>query len=267
MKQVRHLFIYAMVMLSGCSSLPTPVLTPDAPFFSVVTYNINWGAPDAYGVLESLVDVDADIVCLQETHIQWERFLKQSLKDEYPYSYFHSSGGAGGIAFLSKYPFINVTPLSSDAGWFPALLGKIKTKLGTIQILNVHLTPPVSDTAIKTVSAYSGIPNVHRKELAEFLSSADAGLPLVIAGDFNENENRAAVKHLVKNGFTDALSLYDTKTKTWSWKLFPWFTLTNRYDHALFSGHLHCTGARVIENESSDHRPVAAVFVRSSSLF
>lgn len=37
-------------------------------------------------------------------------------------------------------------------------------------------------------------------------------------------------------------------------------TLSARFDHILYSEHLHCLEARVLEEGSSDHFPIIAVF-------
>jgi len=127
----------------------------------------------------------------------------------------------------------------------------------------VHLRPPLNDNASPTVSAYIESPDIHRRELAHFLRSANPEAPLIVAGDFNENEHREAVRELLNSGFTDALSEYDTGSKTWSWKVLPGLTLTNRFDHIVFNKHLRCTGAKVVDVKASDHRPVMAVLVDS----
>lgn len=258
--------LLTMVFLVGCASLPESDLAPGEPALRVVTYNINWGGPNPLQVADFLLHADADLICLQETHRQWETFLKSHLAGSYPYDSFHSSGGAGGIAFMSKHPLSNVRLLKAHAGWFPALIADVQTELGSVQVLNVHLRPPLSDDASVTVSAYCESPEIHHRELACFLPSADVDVPLIVAGDFNENERRQAVKELLHDGFTDALSLFDRKSETWSWRLFPGFTLKNRYDHILFNRHFRCTGAEVADVRASDHRPVLAVLVQNKEL-
>ncbi len=247
----------------GCKSLPQANFAPSQPSVAIVTYNINWGSPNPEQVAEFLQAANADIVCLQETHRQWEVFLQDRLSKIYPYCSFHSSRGAGGIAFMSKYPLNNIRLLKAQAGWFPALIADVVTPIGSLQILNVHLRPPLNDQASATVSAYYESSNIHQKELAYFLQSADLNAPLIIAGDFNENERRKAIQGLLAEGFTDALSLFDTKSQTWTWKVLPGLTLKNRYDHILFNQHLHCTGAKVVDVKASDHRPVHAVLVNN----
>ena len=260
------LLLLPLLSLVGCASLPEPNLTPSESALRLVTYNINWGGPNPEQVAKFLLAADADLICLQETHRQWESFLRSHLSEFYPYSSFHSSGGAGGIAFMSKHRLDNVRLLKANVGWFSALIADIETAIGSVQVLNVHLRPPLNDNASATVSAYYESSDIHHRELDYFLQSADMNAPLIIAGDFNENERRKAIRGLLDKGFTDALSLYDRRSKTWSWRVLPGLTLKNRYDHIIFNKHLHCTGAKVIDVRASDHRPVLAVLVENKKM-
>jgi endonuclease/exonuclease/phosphatase family metal-dependent hydrolase len=85
-------------------------------------------------------------------------------------------------------------------------------------------------------------------------------MPLIIAGDFNENESKEGIAWLKTQDFTDALSLYDEHSPTWQLKV-PLITLKNRYDHVMLSRHLSCTGATVVNVNASDHMPIVAVIV------
>ena len=243
----------------GCVMQTQPDFSPDQPHIVIVTYNINFGMVNPQNVVNFLSEVDADIICLQETHKYWETFLNENLKQQYPYSIYKDFGGAGGIAILSKHQVENVTIVEPNEGWFPAIYSDIQTPIGKVQILNVHLKPPLSEQGSVSVSAYYDTPDLHLKEIQGFLQQIDLNKPLIIAGDFNENENDRAINWLNNQGFTDSLSEYDMYGKTWKWKVFPLITLKNRYDHIIFSDNFHCTGAGVIDINASDHMPVISV--------
>jgi endonuclease/exonuclease/phosphatase family metal-dependent hydrolase len=74
-----------------------------------------------------------------------------------------------------------------------------------------------------------------------------------------------AMQWLIEQDFTDALSSYDTYTKTWKWDTSYGIGLSNRYDHIVISKHLQCTGAGVTQVKASDHMPVLAVVVLKES--
>lgn len=255
-------FALLALLVTGCRSLPEPQFSPPGRSLKVVTYNINYGGRNADRVAEYLRQIDADVVFLQETHERWESFLKQRLRPVYPHMGFHSSGG---VAFLSKYKLVHVKVLPAQAGWFPALKAEAVTDLGGVQLLNVHLKPPLTETGSVSVSAYAGAPSVHRRELEGFLKDVDLNRPLIIAGDFNEHEDRGGIGSLRARGFTDALSQFDRSSKTWRWRVNSVIGLANRYDHVLYNSHLYCTGAAVHRVDASDHLPVYAVIINRSS--
>lgn len=162
---------------------------------------------------------------------------------------------------MSKYKLDDVRLIEPTEGWFPGLLADIQTPLGMVQVLNVHLRPALSDQGSFRPSAYYRTPGIHIKELEGFLAYTDAEKPLIIAGDFNEHEDRKAIRWLIDQDFTDVLSVYDTSSKTWVWDTSFGITLDNRYDHIVISKDLQCVGAKVVEVKGSDHMPVLAVIV------
>ncbi|GAA5496121.1 hypothetical protein Rhal01_02303 [Rubritalea halochordaticola] len=257
------LSLIVLVLLPCCQTLPQPEFSPKQDSVKVVTYNVNVSGSGAEEVAKYLRKEDADIVYLQETHDQWEEYLCRHLGKQYTHAYFHSSRGAGGIAFLSKYPLKKLKVIEPERGWFPALAASVDTEIGELQLLNVHLRPPLSDEASVTVSAYYQSPEIHRAELAGFLKHMDGDKPLIVSGDFNENTSKAGVQYLLERGFRDALSGFDTKTETWRWKVSPGIAISNRYDHVIYSKTLHCTGAKVTHLGASDHEPVTAVLIKA----
>ncbi|MHC4545924.1 MAG: endonuclease/exonuclease/phosphatase family protein [Planctomycetota bacterium] len=260
----RHIVILLIIVLTcGCASLPETDFSPDIPHVKIVSYNVNWGFVKPGNVADFLSDVDADVICMQETHRYWEVFLKEWLLERYPHSAFEGWGGAGGIAIMSKYKLEKVKLIEPKSGWFPSLLAEVRTPIGLVQFLNVHLKPPLSDEGTVRLSALYRTPNIHLKEIEEFVAKTDSTKPLVIAGDFNEDEGGKAIRWLNDKGFMDALSIYDTYTKTWEWKVYGAIRLKNRYDHIMVSKGLDCVGARVTKVDASDHMPVLAVIVPS----
>jgi endonuclease/exonuclease/phosphatase family metal-dependent hydrolase len=254
--------VVALVSLSTCATLRTPRPAVGARL-AVLTYNINWGQPDQTEALAAIRDADADIVCLQETTPRWERFLVPRLRELYPHQRFRHSPGAGGQAILSKRPFRDVEWSTPGAGWFPFWVVEAQTEMGDVQIAGVHLRPPLGENGGLSVGAYLRSGSTHRREVEELMSHIDPARPLIIAGDFNEEDSGTAIEWLDERGLTDALPLFDRSTDTWRWPTSV-LTLTGRYDHVVFSRHFDCVRAEVIERGESDHLPVLAVLELSS---
>jgi len=251
--------------LSGCRSQPVrPEMTPTAPHFRVATYNINWGMPAPRETLRAIEATRADTVCLQEVTAEWVRYLLPHLREGYPYHEFRLWRGAAGMAIFSKMPFRSVTDLPPRAGWFPAWLIRAQTPVGEVEILNLHLKPPLSERGSVTISAYLDAGRIHEAEVRDFCTRMDGTLPRLVLGDFNEGDYGDGVGWLRERGMTDSLREFDRYTDTWKWRVSV-ATLKKRLDHILYSEELTCLDARVVPLGGSDHYPVVALFTAAFS--
>jgi endonuclease/exonuclease/phosphatase family metal-dependent hydrolase len=248
----------ALGLALGCASLRTPE-TPAGPHFSVMTYNVNWGGPGAQLTLGAIRSADADVVCLQETTPDWERYLRPRLSDTYPHMRFRHDRGAGGQAVLSRLPLTERAFLRPTAGWFPGWLLEVHSPVGPVQLLCVHLRPALNDRGSLTPSSYVRTRSIRLAEVRGFHKQLNPRRAAVVLGDFNEDDSGAAVSWLVEHGMTDALPEFDRSTYTWEWPTSV-VTFRDRLDHILYSKHLHCHSARVLRAGASDHFPVIAVF-------
>jgi vancomycin resistance protein VanJ len=247
-------------LLAGCRSARRP--EPAAgPHFTILTYNVNWGAPRPDLAAEIIGRSGADIVCLQETTAAWERYLRAHLSREYPFMEFRESKArkGGGLAFLSKLAGSEIAYVPSETDWFDGWLRAFNTEVGTVQVLNVHLRPPVGKRGAWTPSGYLFTGKERLQEMQRFYAARRSELRTVIAGDFNDVENGAPVKWLKHQGMSDALSEFDRSSPTWEWRVGP-ITLHRRMDHILYSAGLNCSASAVTLAGASDHFPVMASF-------
>lgn len=219
---------------------------------SVVSYNVNYSFINE-GIVEILDTIDADVVCLQETNASWQKILTKDLKNKYPFTSFKHYGTAGGLAVLSKLPIVKSNYIKNKPGWFPAWAITVLNHGDSIQLLNIHLKPGLTSKGRIGWNAYFKAEQIHIQELTHFMKFLNSTLPTIILGDFNENGE--AIKWLSEKGFSDALSMYDKKTKTWRWII-----LKGKYDHLVFNSKITCSKAQVFKVGKSDHFPVYAEF-------
>lgn len=233
---------------------------PTGPHVSVMTYNVNWGGPRPDLAVEIISQSDADIVCLQETTRPWEDYLRKNLQHDYATMEFRTTPGraGGGLGILSTYALQNVDYIPSRNNFFDGWIVMVQTPLGPVQILNVHLKPPVNDEGKFGVSGYVVSQDDREEELKYFLSHAQDDVPVIVLGDFNEGENGKAVGWLEDQGFTNALPAFDRYTHTWHWDL-GLFNVKRRLDHILYPDSLQCYSALVLKRGGSDHYPVLAI--------
>ena len=244
----------------GCRSTRAPETVTPGVGLSLLTYNVNWGGVGADEVAAILKDSDADILCLQETTPAWEKYLRQQIGSRFKFAAFRDSAGrmGGGFAFFSKVPAREVAYVRSETGWFDGWIVQFETALGPLQVLNVHLRPPVSDRG-GWVSGYLGTRDDRLREIEKFYQHIKPNVPLIVAGDFNDSENSPAIEWLKKRGLSNALPQFDSSSPTWQWK-YRGIQLRRRMDHIMYSPELHCASARVFPDGPSDHFPVMAIF-------
>lgn len=241
----------------GCT--PTRALEmPRGPHFSVLTYNVNFGGPGADRTVDVIADLDADIVCLQETTPEWEALLRGRLGAQYPRMTFMHFGGAGGMAVLSRLEVSQVERVPPGAGWFPAWVFHAATPCGPVQVACVHFRPGLREDGKVSAGAFLAAGDIRRREAEALWGRLKPGMPTLVLGDFNEGGGRA-VEYLASRGMTDALAEFDRTSHTWRWPTAVG-TVTARFDHVFHGASLRCLRAEVFDRGASDHLPIRAVF-------
>eukprot|EP01100_Stratorugosa_tubuloviscum_P006106 TRINITY_DN2650_c0_g2_i1.p1 TRINITY_DN2650_c0_g2~~TRINITY_DN2650_c0_g2_i1.p1 ORF type:complete len:434 (-),score=144.88 TRINITY_DN2650_c0_g2_i1:56-1357(-) len=256
-----------------------PEVTAEINSFSLATYNLNYALCvigtlpiEENSIVEALISCQADIVCLQETSIDWEFFLKthQTLKQIYKYFLFQAPGNhsipAGGIGIISKFPISSCKSIESPVRWFPAHLYEISVPnpIGVIQVLNLHLRPPLTESALPLLHAYVNSKSERVKEVLFYSKYIDFKKPIIVCGDFNEGINGASVQFWIKNMLMNhCLKEHKSQIATWHWKLPGGLEVSAQFDH-MFYANLLCKSARCIHSGVSDHYPVVAEFTRKS---
>lgn len=244
-----------------------PALAADGDAtMTVMSYNVNFGLEGDEAGIDAIRAGGADIVVLQETTPGWERAIRGALRDEYPHMTFRHCCGAGGLAFLSKHPISEreyVDPI--DGGWFPAWRVIVRAPLGDVQVLAVHLHPPLDENG-SVVSGYFPSKRVRRREIEAFapLLDKDPTLPALVVGDFNEDERGLALRFLAGRGLVTVLPAFQPDADTWQWQtsLGP---VKQRLDHVVADARLVALDARVLNAGRSDHYPVVATFRRAAA--
>ena len=258
------------LLSSGCSHAPErqPTAPGPRPALRLMTYNVNFGIAGDGPTLAAIESGQADVVFLQEINKPWETSLRATFGAAYPHAVFYPRGGAGGIGVMSRLPIRaqQLIPREEGDGWFPALRLVLDSPLGALQVLVVHLRPPVSDGG-SFVSGHFTAPAIHEKEIARFCQTLDRNLPTMVVGDFNEEEDGRAVDYLARGAcgnrkMKSALPEFAPDRPTWRWPT-TFHTFERRLDHIVYDGRLEPLSVEVLDAGRSDHFPVVGVFVRA----
>ena len=256
--RVPSLAIVVLVAAACVHRSPTVPATAAGPRVTVMTYNVNFGlAGDSEGI-DAIREGDADVVLLQETTAEWELALRAQLSETYPHMQFRHCCRAGGMAILSRYPVHDGDYVTTDAGMFPAWRVIVTSPVGPLQLLNVHLRPPVSDSG-SVVSGHFTTRSVREHEITQLYVLLDETMPAVIAGDFNEEHSGRALQYLRDRGYRDTRPA--DAPPTWRWKT-SIGTLRSALDHIVHDDALVAIDSRIIRRGRSDHLPVIATFAK-----
>jgi vancomycin resistance protein VanJ len=264
----RPLFCFVLLLLSPLTACARPAQAPSAPnpgrpHFTLLTFNVNYGLRDAPQNLRAIVDADADVVLLQEATPALERATLRLMKTLYPHQQYRYCCGAGGLGVLSKHPFEDVNYIDSPIGWFPGWWVRVDTPAGPVQVLSVHLRPPVSDGG-SWVKGYFTTGPLRLKELAAYMAKREAGVPTIVAGDFNETRG-AAMDLLRGAGLDDAVAAFHSgDAVTWRWRTRVG-DIELALDHVFHDDGLRARNAEVLDAGASDHLPVKVLFEQGTA--
>lgn len=221
----------------------------------LVTYNLNYSNSDPRGSLDAIAAADADVVLLQEITAGWQRALADRFAAQYSTHIFRlHRRNAGGLAVLSKLPIGGEELLSPpEGGWFPAQRVVVTTTFGECELLHVHLRPALDHGS--WISGFMNTPPVREQEIKKYWRELAHALPVVVAGDFNEDPSGLAIAFLEQHGMT---RLATSGPRTWHYAEDAWDVLKMDLDHIVISPELAAHDPRVLDAGTSDHRPVVA---------
>jgi endonuclease/exonuclease/phosphatase family metal-dependent hydrolase len=259
---VRRGLVPALLITAlACARSPirTAKTAGPGPSLKVMTYNVNFGIPGDASTIRAIRESGADVVFLQETNARWEEALWSTTSDIYPLTAFHHWGGAGGLGVLSRLPFDDGGLIRPEGdGWFPGWRLIVTTAFGPVQVLSVHLHPPVSEGG-SFVAGYFTTGGVRKGEMERFVAHLDPALPTLIVGDFNEADGQA-MRFLASRGLRSALPEFKPHANTWHWPTSV-MTFRERLDHIVYDPRLEPLMAEVLYQGRSDHYPVISVLV------
>jgi vancomycin resistance protein VanJ len=221
----------------------------------LATYNLNYSNPDPRGSLDAIAAADADVVLLQEITAGWQRALADRFAAQYPTHIFRlHRRNAGGLAVLSKYPIGGEEMLAPpEGGWFPAQRMVVTSPFGECELLHVHLRPALDHGS--WISGFMTTPPVREQEIKSYWKALAHALPVIVAGDFNEDPSGLALAFLEQQGMT---RLVTSGPRTWHYEEDAWDVLKMDLDHIVISPELAAHDPRVLDAGTSDHRPVIA---------
>lgn len=238
----------------------------DASSLRVVTFNLDCRNPHPDQILGALKSANADVLFLQETTVETERFLATQLNASYPY--FYATGHLGrfaeeGLAFASRFQLYDVTFTPPDKGFFGFYSATCRVGETTVRLINVHLTPFLIRPQMGitgTLAEIQGTEDIHAAEMNAIVQSFDVGQPVIVGGDFNSFSTLAAPSRFVKLGLVDSFAATHPNPDaypTWNGAVDS-VNLRLRLDYLFHTRRFKTVRSEIIEQGGSDHFPVVS---------
>ncbi len=264
---------------------------PDIPYFrkkykvKIVSYNVNGiRAALSKGFLEWLVNVDADVVCLQEIKAQVDQ-LETALFEQagYPYHYWFSAQkkGYSGVAILAKSKpdqIIFGTGIASMD-----LEGRnLRADFGELSVMSMYLPSGTNIDRLDFKLNYMA-------EIQEYLNDLRNSRPnLIVLGDYNichqaidihdpvGNKNtsgflpveREWIGNFINSGFIDSFRFFNNEPHNYTWWSYRANARNNnkgwRLDYGMVSEPLRNRIKRSVilpDAKHSDHCPILVEIV------
>ena len=229
-----------------------------ATAFTVATYNILFQNLDLPGVVTVIREAQADLICLQETNADSEKFLREKLGGEYPHQVYFGGKGSDGLGVLSKAPLRGVKFLEPKFGTRGTVIGETRLGGTNVQFANLHLTTPRTrgvNSLPGVLKMFADAGETHGKEIARIHEALSADRPTLVLGDFNSFSFSAAQTFLKERGFSDSFATVNPQADeqpTWRGK-FQQNEWRFRIDYIFTGTNLVTTSSRLIKSEASDH--------------
>ena len=237
----------AGLTLTACSHLPLATEQP----IRVIVFNMHAGKDAAGqsnldGVASLITNTGADLVLLQDVDSSTLGTLGTKLQ-------YSSAGGQYGVAALARgfigfnttYP-LTITPAAASGEAAPtprvalAIVASLRT--GDFGAINTQFDPAEGRVGDQNVA-----------QLANAIGSQKAaGKPLAVGGSFNATPDHPGFARLKALGLRDAW----TECGSGDGFTYPSDTPAKRIDYLFLAGDLHCSAAKVVETQISDHRPL-----------
>jgi endonuclease/exonuclease/phosphatase (EEP) superfamily protein YafD len=157
---------------------------------------------------------------------------------------------AGGLAALSRAPIDHdeLIPATPD-GWFPAQ----RVVVAGFEVLHVHLRPAMDERG--WVTGYVTTPPIRLRQIQAYWTHVARELPVIVAGDYNEEPAGTTCAFLAAQGLARVAT---AGAKTWHYVRDGREVLALDIDHVMVDDRVIASDARVLDDGTSDHRPVVA---------
>ncbi|MFQ5922415.1 MAG: endonuclease/exonuclease/phosphatase family protein [Anaerolineales bacterium] len=229
--------------------------------FTVMTYNVFGNDRDHESALESILELDPDVVALQEVTTDFAQEFEERLGQRYPYRKLETE--TWGQALLSRFPIEAYEVFELGDVEHPMLVqyAELTVNERSLGLLNVHTHSPglIRKEVARRLNLPPGLLRKRRDwDMRELLQAIEPlASPLILAGDLNISDQHDWYRQVTER-FQDAhreagWGMGFTRTPLFGSDFPMW-----RIDFVFYTPELVALSTTHGEFGGSDHRPVVA---------
>lgn len=224
----------------------------DGHTLRIVSFNVYFKNDGYREVMDYVLRVSPDVLCLYETTPAWEHGLAP-LKARYAFALFSGDGPHSGIACMSRIVPTKIVPPTPDSGLAPWMQLDLESRGVRFEVVAAHLSLPFG-------SAGSAARNRQLQILARQLRKQSE--PVLLVGDFNLSPYSPFSSDFVADSRLSDCSRGRPPDPTWPTGFAP---LWIQIDRCFTAGDLAVARYAVGPAIGSDHYPVVIDFALRQS--
>jgi vancomycin resistance protein VanJ len=250
--------VFVVRFVPGWVALPASAATGSTEV-SVATWNLELGFADPIRIVEGLSTAQPGLVALEELTPRHAAAIEAdpTLRARFPYRFLHPQIDSSGLGLLSSYPIAGDPVVSINP---PMLTANVEVPDGRIvRVVVAHPVPANLGSASLVTRLVSYDPSIRDGQLTAIRASLDrpieAGLPVILLGDFNVTEREPGYHDLTRGLFDAQSSSGIGPAPTWRPHELEWLPLALlRIDLVLTGGTAKPLGISVdCTPRGSDH--------------
>ena len=224
--------------------LPDDPENPDFIKLNIAHVNLT-NANERSEIVSASKAAQTDLFSVHEVTPDWNRWLRDSLSEIYPFSHTLVDIGIYGMAVYSKYEIVEIDTFYYEE--IPNLTGLFAKDGEMIRFISVHTLPALNSFSKRRLLE-------HMEVIGNFVNNTDE--PILIFGDFNSVSWSEQIQH-----FLDKTKMMESRSGFMPFSTDGTFSFWDiPLDHIFFSKHWKCANFERLPGHLGQHLGISGEY-------